>query len=92
MFVIGSVSRGNPLLEAILDAGRPYTSRPHGRRNCCQASGCWPWYASPEYHHGVAGLILERAGLQRIDRRRRGRLQRLGEAHGQCFLRYRSRR
>jgi UDP-N-acetylmuramate: L-alanyl-gamma-D-glutamyl-meso-diaminopimelate ligase len=67
MFVVGNVvSRGNPLMEAVLDAGRPYVSGPqwlyehvlHGK-----------WVLAVAGTHGkttttsMLAWILERAGL-----------------------------
>ena len=47
LFVIGNVvSRGNPLMEAILDRGLPYVSGPQWLAStCCAAAGCWRWPA-----------------------------------------------
>ena len=47
LFIIGNViSRGNPLIEAILDAGLPYVSGPQWQANkYCRVSMSWPWRA-----------------------------------------------
>ena len=55
MFVVGNVvsrarladgSQKFPLMEAILDAGLPYTSGPNGWPSmCCKAAMCWRWRA-----------------------------------------------
>ena len=76
MFVVGNVvSRARladgspkfPLMEAILDAGLPYTSGPNGWPSmCCKAAMCWPVAGT----HGkttttsMLTWILESAGLQ----------------------------
>ena len=86
LFVVGNVvTRGNPLMEAILDAGAPYTSGPqwlaehvlHGRHVLAVAGT-----------HGkttttsMLAWILEHAGLRAglPDRRRAAELRRLGAA------------
>jgi len=45
LFVIGNViSRGNPLMEAILDRGLPYTSGPQWLgEHVLAGNGCWRW-------------------------------------------------
>ncbi len=48
VFVIGNVvSRGNPLMEEILNRGLPYISGPQwlARKHCCATSGCLRWLA-----------------------------------------------
>jgi UDP-N-acetylmuramate: L-alanyl-gamma-D-glutamyl-meso-diaminopimelate ligase len=44
VFVVGNaISRGNPLLEAILDQGLPYVSGPQWlAENVLRGAGCWP--------------------------------------------------
>jgi UDP-N-acetylmuramate: L-alanyl-gamma-D-glutamyl-meso-diaminopimelate ligase len=68
VFVVGNaISRGNPLLEAILDAGRPYTSGPQWL-----AEEVLPgkWVLAVAGTHGkttttaLLAWILEQAGLQ----------------------------
>ena len=80
VFVIGNViSRGNPLLEAILDAGRPYTSGPQWLAETVLPS---KWVLAVAGTHGkttataLLAWILEHAGLAAWipDRRRGGRL------------------
>ena len=45
IYVIGNVvSRGNPLMEEILNQGLPYISGHNGlRKMCCKVSGCLLW-------------------------------------------------
>jgi UDP-N-acetylmuramate: L-alanyl-gamma-D-glutamyl-meso-diaminopimelate ligase len=47
MFVVGNVvTRGNPLMEAILDAGAAYTSGPQWlAEHVLQGRMCWRWPA-----------------------------------------------
>ena len=68
VFVVGNVvSRGNPLIEAILDRGLPYTSGPQWlAENVLRTSGC---SRSPGTHgktttSAMLAWILEHAGLE----------------------------
>ena len=68
VFVIGNaISRGNPLLEAILDSGRPYTSGPQW---LAEAVLPGKWVLAVAGTHGkttataLLAWILEHAGLQ----------------------------
>jgi UDP-N-acetylmuramate: L-alanyl-gamma-D-glutamyl-meso-diaminopimelate ligase len=68
VFVIGNaISRGNPLLEAILDAGRPYTSGPQWLAETVLPG---KWVLAVAGTHGkttataLLAWILEHAGLQ----------------------------
>jgi UDP-N-acetylmuramate: L-alanyl-gamma-D-glutamyl-meso-diaminopimelate ligase len=67
VFVVGNVvSRGNPLIEAILDAGLPYTSGPQW---LCENVLAGKWTIAVAGTHGktttasMLAWILERAGL-----------------------------
>jgi UDP-N-acetylmuramate: L-alanyl-gamma-D-glutamyl-meso-diaminopimelate ligase len=67
VFVVGNaISRGNPLLEAILDAGRPYTSGPQWLADAVLHE---KWVLAVAGTHGkttttaLLAWILERAGL-----------------------------
>jgi UDP-N-acetylmuramate: L-alanyl-gamma-D-glutamyl-meso-diaminopimelate ligase len=67
VFVIGNaISRGNPLLEAILDAGRPYTSGPQWLAETVLPG---KWVLAVAGTHGktstsaMLAWILEQAGL-----------------------------
>ena len=80
VFVVGNVvSRGNPLMEAILDAGLPYVSGPQWLAENVLAGR---WVLAVAGTHGktttsaMLAWILECAGLQPglPDRRRAGRL------------------
>ena len=68
VFVIGNaISRGNPLLEAILDAGRPYTSGPQWLAETVLPG---KWVLAVAGTHGkttataLLAWILEHGGLQ----------------------------
>ncbi len=68
VFVIGNaISRGNPLLEAILDSGRPYTSGPQWLAETVLPG---KWVLAVAGTHGkttataLLAWILEHAGLQ----------------------------
>ena len=68
VFVVGNaISRGNPLLEAILDSGRPYTSGPQW---LAEAVLPGKWVLAVAGTHGkttataLLAWILEYAGLQ----------------------------
>jgi UDP-N-acetylmuramate: L-alanyl-gamma-D-glutamyl-meso-diaminopimelate ligase len=68
VFVIGNaISRGNPLLEAILDAGRPYTSGPQWLAETVLPG---KWVLAVAGTHGkttataLLAWILEHAGLR----------------------------
>ncbi len=98
VFVVGNVvSRGNPLMEAILDAGRPYISGPQWLYENVLAG---KWVLAVAGTHGktttasMLAWILERAGLDPgfliggvpVE------LRRLGATHRQRVLRHRGRR
>ena len=98
VFVVGNVvTRGNPLIEAILDAGLPYTSGPQW---LCENVLAGKWMLAVAGTHGktttasMLAWILEHARLQSgiPDRRRAARFRRLGAAHRQRVLRDRGRR
>ena len=68
VFVVGNVvTRGNPLMEAILDRGLPYVSGPHWLRENVLAGR---WVAAVAGTHGktttasMLAWILEHAGLE----------------------------
>ncbi|MGH8621957.1 MAG: Mur ligase domain-containing protein, partial [Burkholderiales bacterium] len=68
VFVVGNVvTRGNPLMEAILDRGLPYLSGPQWLRENVLAGN---WVVAVAGTHGkttvaaMAGWILEDAGLE----------------------------
>ena len=97
VFVVGNVvSRGNPLMEAILNAGcRTSPARNGCSRTCCTTSGCWRWPARTARRrrrrcsHGFSSM-QDCAGIP--DRRRAGRLPRLRAVDRQRVLRDRGRR
>ena len=90
VFVVGNVvSRGNPLMEAILDARPAATCR--GRSGCSRTCSRDKWVLAVAGTHGktttsaMLAWILEHAGLEPglPDRRRAARLRRVGAAHRQ---------
>lgn len=51
MCVGNAISRGNPLLEAILDQGLPYVSGPQWlSEHVCRGAGCWGLPGTHNHH------------------------------------------
>ena len=98
LFVIGNVvSRGNPLMEAILDRGLPYVSGPQWLGEHV-LNGKWVLgggrHARQDDHQLDADLAARRRRPQPglSDRRRTAEFRRVGAAHRFELLRDRSRR